>query len=170
MEDLAVFTALNHSGSFGKNFIRFLKKIKMSFTGLGWSVLGKTVPIRSFRLCNLLKDIDFRWIHFPSKILFLASYETFFVFSLVNLTNCYKIFKRNGVWFLSCWFLLFSRWLEMDLSSPGHRFQKAVTSASHQNKRVHRASLWQWLIFLSWNDCCSQTFFLQLCNRMLPIS
>ena len=60
MEDLAVFTALNRSGSFGKNFIRFLKKIKMSFTGLGWSVLGKTVPIRSFRLCNLLKDIDFR--------------------------------------------------------------------------------------------------------------
>ena len=47
----------------------------------------------------------------------------------------------------------------MDLSSPGHRLQKAVTSASHQNKRVHRASLWQWLIFLSWNDCCSQTFF-----------
>ena len=41
MEDLAVFTALNHSGSFGKNFIRFLKKIKMSFTGLGWLVLGK---------------------------------------------------------------------------------------------------------------------------------
>ena len=26
MEDLAVFTALNHSGSFGKNFIKFKKK------------------------------------------------------------------------------------------------------------------------------------------------
>ena len=49
MEDLAVFTALNHSGSFGKNFVRFLKKIKMSFTSLGRSVLGKIVPIRSSR-------------------------------------------------------------------------------------------------------------------------
>ena len=33
MEDLAVFTALNHdSGSLGKNFVK-LKKINMSFTG-----------------------------------------------------------------------------------------------------------------------------------------
>ena len=28
MEDLAVFTALNHSGSFGKNFVKFKKKNK----------------------------------------------------------------------------------------------------------------------------------------------
>ena len=27
MEDLAVFTALNHSGSFGKNFVKFKKNI-----------------------------------------------------------------------------------------------------------------------------------------------
>ena len=26
MEDLAVFTALNHSGSFGKNFVKFKNK------------------------------------------------------------------------------------------------------------------------------------------------
>ena len=26
MEDLAVFTALNHSGSFGKNIVKFKKK------------------------------------------------------------------------------------------------------------------------------------------------
>ena len=32
MEDLAVFTALNHSGSFGKNFVK-LKKIDMLFAG-----------------------------------------------------------------------------------------------------------------------------------------
>ena len=32
MEDLAVFTALNHSGSFGKNFVE-LKKKNMLFTG-----------------------------------------------------------------------------------------------------------------------------------------
>ena len=25
MEDIAVFTALNHSGSFGKNFVKFKK-------------------------------------------------------------------------------------------------------------------------------------------------
>ena len=27
MEDLAVFTALNHSGSFGKNFVKFKKNM-----------------------------------------------------------------------------------------------------------------------------------------------
>ena len=32
MEDLAVFTALTHSGSFGKNLVKFKKK-KMLFTG-----------------------------------------------------------------------------------------------------------------------------------------
>ena len=32
MEDLAVFTALNHSGSFEKNFVKF-KKIYMLLTG-----------------------------------------------------------------------------------------------------------------------------------------
>ena len=31
MEDLAVFTALNHSGSFGKNFVKLKKN--MLFTG-----------------------------------------------------------------------------------------------------------------------------------------
>ena len=32
IEDLAVFTTLNHSGSFGKSFVKFKKK-KMLFTG-----------------------------------------------------------------------------------------------------------------------------------------
>ena len=36
MEDLAVFTALNHSGSFGKNFVKF-KKI-CYLPAKGWSV------------------------------------------------------------------------------------------------------------------------------------
>ena len=44
MEDLAVITPLNHLGSFGKNFVKFRGKVKMLFTSLGWSVLGKTVP------------------------------------------------------------------------------------------------------------------------------
>ena len=43
MEDLAVITALNHSGSFGTNFVKFKEK-KILFTSLGRSVLGKTVP------------------------------------------------------------------------------------------------------------------------------
>ena len=30
MEDLAVTTALNHSGSFGKNFVKFKEKNKTS--------------------------------------------------------------------------------------------------------------------------------------------
>ena len=33
MEDLTEFTALNHSGSFGKNFVKYKKKIYMLFTG-----------------------------------------------------------------------------------------------------------------------------------------
>ena len=36
MEDLAVFTALNHSGSFGKNFVKFKKYIYILFAG--WEV------------------------------------------------------------------------------------------------------------------------------------
>ena len=35
MEDLAVFTALNHdSGSLGKNFVKLKKKVNMLFTGV----------------------------------------------------------------------------------------------------------------------------------------
>ena len=37
MEDLAVFTALNHSGSFGKNFVK-LKKNVCYLPAKGWSV------------------------------------------------------------------------------------------------------------------------------------
>ena len=37
MEDLAVFTALNHSGSFGKNFVKLKKKI-CYLPAKGWSV------------------------------------------------------------------------------------------------------------------------------------
>ena len=47
MEDLAVVTALNHSGSFRKNFLKLKKNIYIYiyilFTSLGRSVLGKTV-------------------------------------------------------------------------------------------------------------------------------
>ena len=44
MEDLAVVTALNHLGSFGKNFVKLKEKIKMLYPSLGLSVQGKTVP------------------------------------------------------------------------------------------------------------------------------
>ena len=44
MEDLAVFTALNHSGSFGNNFGTF-KKINMLFTGKG--------SVRMVKNCDL---------------------------------------------------------------------------------------------------------------------
>ena len=46
MEDLAVTTALNHSGSFGKNFVKFKeKKIKL----LSWVPFS---PIRTSQLAN----------------------------------------------------------------------------------------------------------------------
>ena len=45
MEDIAFITALNHSGSFGENFVMFKeKKGKMLLTRLSRFVLGKPVP------------------------------------------------------------------------------------------------------------------------------
>ena len=35
MEDLALIEAVNHSGSFGKNFVMFMKKTELLFTDLG---------------------------------------------------------------------------------------------------------------------------------------
>ena len=46
MEDLAVFTALNHSGSFGKNIVKFKKK--MLFTGYG--------SVRMVKNCDLVLE------------------------------------------------------------------------------------------------------------------
>ena len=44
MKDLAVITALNHSGYFEKNFVEFKNMLKMLFTSQGRSVKGKTLP------------------------------------------------------------------------------------------------------------------------------
>ena len=60
MEDLALIKAVNHLGSFGKNFVMFMKKTELLFTGLGRSVLGKTMPFvlstaRGRRLRAVLK-------------------------------------------------------------------------------------------------------------------
>ena len=44
MKDLAVITALNHSGYFEKNFVEFKNILKMLFTSQGRSVKGKTLP------------------------------------------------------------------------------------------------------------------------------
>ena len=47
MEDLAVITALNLSGSFGKNLVQFKgKKNKMLFTSLGLVRIGKNCALR----------------------------------------------------------------------------------------------------------------------------
>ena len=43
MEDLAVFTTLNHSGYLGKNFIEIKKKKLCYFLAKGRSVQRKTV-------------------------------------------------------------------------------------------------------------------------------
>lgn len=52
MRDLSVIelviVAVEHSGSFGKQFVSVVNKIKMLFTSLGRSVLGKTVPSGDF--------------------------------------------------------------------------------------------------------------------------
>ena len=50
MKDLAVFTALSHSGSIGKNFVKF-KKINMLFTGLG--------SVRMVKNCDLGLEMFF---------------------------------------------------------------------------------------------------------------
>ena len=47
MEDLAVITALNLLGSFGKNLVQFKgKKNKMLFTSLGLVRIGKNCALR----------------------------------------------------------------------------------------------------------------------------
>ena len=43
MENLAVITALNHKGSFGKYFVKFKRKKKLLFSSQGRSILGETV-------------------------------------------------------------------------------------------------------------------------------
>ena len=68
MEDLALIKAVNHSGSFGKNFVMFMKKTELLFTGLGRSVLGKTMPsvlstARGHRLRAVLRT---SYIVFPN--------------------------------------------------------------------------------------------------------
>ena len=44
LEDLDVITALNHSGSFGKNLVKFEKKNENAIYQLRSLVFGKTVP------------------------------------------------------------------------------------------------------------------------------
>ena len=44
MENLAVITALYHSGSFRNRLLGFKKKVKMLFTSQGRSVLREIVP------------------------------------------------------------------------------------------------------------------------------
>ena len=56
MEDLAVITALNHFGSFRKNFIKFKDKKKMLFTSVSWSVLRKTVPSVLSTACRVVLE------------------------------------------------------------------------------------------------------------------
>ena len=57
MENLAVITALYHSGSFQNHSLGLKKKIKMLFTSHGRSVLGKTVPSVSFTARGRIQDL-----------------------------------------------------------------------------------------------------------------
>ena len=50
MEDLAVFTALNHSGSFGKNFVKF-KKNEYVIYRLRVGPYGEKLRPRSWKYC-----------------------------------------------------------------------------------------------------------------------
>ena len=61
MEDFDVFTTLNHSGSFGKNFVNFFKKIDMLFTGLGSVRMVKNLFMLSLRsvLFHPERECDF---------------------------------------------------------------------------------------------------------------
>ena len=62
MEDLAVFTALNHSGSFGKNFVKFKKKI-CYLPAKGRSVWWKTVTLFTIRTSQPANNIHFALFH-----------------------------------------------------------------------------------------------------------
>ena len=58
MKDLAVITALNHSGYFEKNFVEFKNILKMLFTSQGRSVKGKTLP--SFKISGKVFSNKYR--------------------------------------------------------------------------------------------------------------
>ena len=58
MEDLAVFTALNHSGSFGRNLVKF-KKNKVVIHQLRSVRIEKTVPTDGIKK-SVIKLVDKR--------------------------------------------------------------------------------------------------------------
>ena len=66
MEDLAVFTALNHSGSFGKNFVKLKKKKICYLTGYG--------SVRMVQNCDLVprfktsRQIAYMYCYFKLSI------------------------------------------------------------------------------------------------------
>ena len=47
MEDLALIKAVNHLGSFGKNFVMFMKKTELLFTDLGGRITYIYVYLKS---------------------------------------------------------------------------------------------------------------------------
>ena len=61
MRNLAVITALNHSSSFSKHSVKCLKKTKILFASLGWSVLYILNKLTIIFKKNLVTS-------FPSKL------------------------------------------------------------------------------------------------------
>ena len=57
MEDLAVFTALNHSGSFGKNFVKLKNLLTITFLTVYLMNRGKSTYINrsSMRVNNTFR-------------------------------------------------------------------------------------------------------------------
>ena len=111
MKDLAVMTAINHSGSFGENFVKFKWKITMLFTSLGRSVLEKTVhsvlstvfPVNVQNVFNFLAvyyDCSLAELKQLIKRLLLwvfSLYRQLFIFQ--NVCSVYKIkFSNVRMW------------------------------------------------------------------------
>ena len=56
MEDLAVFTALNHSGSFGKNFVKFQKNKYFIYRLRVWSMEANSSISRDIQSPEIIKN------------------------------------------------------------------------------------------------------------------
>ena len=78
MRDLAVITAQNHSSSFSKHSVKCLKKTKILFTSLGWSVLYILNQLTIIFLQNLVTSFPSKLDEFPSQVM-INALETKFI-------------------------------------------------------------------------------------------
>ena len=117
MEDLAVFTALNHSGSFGKNFVKFQKN-KYVIYRLRVGPYGKKLWPRSWKCCPRAVFSRPRSQFFtkrtsqPANNIYIS---TSYLFSEKHLRHNKDISHENS--FFEIWDYRYFVWISLPLNS-----------------------------------------------------